>query len=117
MTNRKRKARSGYALLIVMIVILTTSALAAVYQRHLSTALRIEAKRIESEQHATGPITVLGLAIKAMNDGDPPAPIEYSYSHDSILYRISYVQSGTGWVVTANPDETATALPSLPASF
>ena len=43
---RGSQRRTGYALLIVLIVILTTMGLAAVHQRQLSAALRVEQARI-----------------------------------------------------------------------
>jgi hypothetical protein len=108
-------------LLIVLIVILTTTGLAAVHQRNLSTALRVEQARIQSEAHAQGPLTVLAVAIDLLKTGDPPAPVEYSYAHTlgatTTLYRISYRVSGTRWTVTAQPDPSAGALAVLPASF
>ena len=73
--------RRGYALLIVLVVILTTTALAAVHQRQLSAALRVEQARMQSEAFAQGPLAVLATAIDRLKTGDPPAPVDYSYSH------------------------------------
>jgi hypothetical protein len=116
-----RSGRGGYALLIVLIVILTTTGLAAVHQRHLSAALRIEQARIQSEAHAQGPLRVLAVAIDLLKTGDPPAPVDYSYSHvvgtTTTLFRVRYAVSGAQWTVTAEPDATAGALTPLPASF
>lgn len=120
-TRNRSSCRSGYALLIVMIVILTTTALAAVHQRQLSAALRLEQARMESEAHAQGPLTVLAVAIDRLKTGDPPAPVSYRYLHvvgtAATLYRVSYAVAGSQWSVTAKPDPTANLLPSLPASF
>ena len=108
-------------MLIVMIVIMTTTALAAVHQRHLNTALRVEQARTASEDYANGPLSVLAIAIDRLNTGDVPAPVAFSYSHTvagtTTLYRVSYTRAGTNWTVTAEPDPTASALPLLPASF
>jgi hypothetical protein len=116
-----RPRRRGYALLIVLMVILTTTAMAAVHQRHLSAALRVEQARIQSEAYAQGPLAVLAVAIDLLKTGDPPAPIDYSYLHTvgttATLYRISYAVSGTQWTVTAEPDASAGLLTTLPASF
>jgi len=119
--SKNTSRRSGYALLIVMIVILTTTALAAVHQRHLSAALRLEQARMQSEAHAQGPLTVLATAIDRLKTGDPPAPVSYRYVHTvgttSTVFRVSYAVSGTQWTVTADPDPTANMLPLLPTSF
>lgn len=118
---RHRQPRRGYAMLVVMIVIMTTTALAAVHQRYLNTALRIEQARITSENNVNGPRTVLAIAIDRLSTGNAPAPISYSYSHTvgatTTLYRISYARAGVNWIVTAEPDSSAGALPSLPGSF
>lgn len=120
-TRRRPRVRRGYALLVVLAVILTTTALAAVHQRHLSAALRVEQARIESEAFSQGPLAVLATAIDRLKTGDPPTPVDYSFSHTvsgtTTVYRISYSVSGTQWTVTALPDATATALTALPASF
>ncbi len=109
------------SLLIVIIVILTTTGLAAVHQKHLTAALRVEQARMESEAHAQGPLTVLAIAIDLLKTGDPAAPVDYSYSHSvgitTTLYRVSYSVAGTRWTVTAEPDATAGLLTNLPASF
>ena len=108
-------------MLIVLIVILTTTGLAAVHQRHLSTALRVEQARVQSEAHAQGPLTVLAVAIDLLKTGDPPAPVDYSYLHTvgttTTLYRISYSVSGTQWTVTAEPIASVGTLTTLPGSF
>ena len=108
-------------MLIVMIVIMTTTALAAVHQRHLNAALRVEQARVASEDYVNGPVSVLAIAIDRLNTGDAPAPVDYSYSHTvgttTTLYRISYVRAGLNWTVTAEPDPTVGGLPALPASF
>jgi hypothetical protein len=108
-------------LLIVLIVILTTSGLAAVHQRQLSAALRVEQARIQSENHARGPLSVLAIAIDRLKTGDPPAPVDYGYAHTvggtTTLYRVSYAVAGTQWTVTAEPDPSAGALTTLPSSF
>ena len=119
--SRNNCSRKGYALLIVMIVIMTTTALAAAHQRYLNTALRIEQARVRSEMMARGSRTVLAHAIDLLESGNAPAPVDYSYAHTvagtTTLYRISYGMTGTTWTVTAEPDPTAGALTTLPASF
>lgn len=114
-------ARRGYAMLVVMILILTTTALAAVHQRHLSAALRIEQARVESETYAQGPLTVLAIAIDRLKTGDPPMPVDYSFEQTvagvTNVYQVSYSVSGTQWIVTADPIASAGLLPPLPAAF
>lgn len=121
---RPNPRRSGYALLIVMMLIMTMTGLAAVHQRNLNTALRIEQARMQSESRVHGPLSVLAHAIDLLKTGDAPAPIDYSFSHTyestTTLYRVSYDVSGKGdnkWQVTANPDPSAIGLPALPDSF
>ena len=118
---RQAQSRKGYALLIVMIVIMTTTALAAAHQRYLDSALRIEQSRIRSEEMAQGPRTVLARAVDLLETGDAPAPVDYRYSHTvgttTTMYRVSYSVAGSVWTVTAEPDATAGSLSILPASF
>ncbi len=120
-SSRGPRRRSGYALLIVLIVILTTTGLAAVHQRQLTAALRVEQARIESETYKDGPLTVLAVAVDRLKTGDPPAPVAYSYGHvvgtTKILFRIRYELAGNQWTVTAEPDPGAGFLPPLPSSF
>ena len=119
--NRKHRARRGYAMLLVMVVILTSSAFVAVHQRHLNAALRLEQSRVRSEDYRRGPVTVASIACQRLETGDPPAPISYSYKHtvDAIttLYRVSYKQSGKQWTILAEPDDKAGIYNELPASF
>ena len=108
-------------MLIVMIVILTSTAFAAVHQRQLGAALRIEQARVLSEEFNLGPVSVLGIAIDLLDTGDAPAPISYSYDHTvggvTTTYRVSYARSGNQWTVTADPDASGAVLPTLPTSF
>ena len=121
MSCRRPKRRSGYALLLVVIIILTSTAMSAVYQRHLNSALRIEQARVASEENARGPLSVLAVALESLDSGDPPAPVDYSYSHTvdstTTLYRVMYRNVLGQWIVTAEPDPTAGSLPTLPTNF
>ena len=118
---RQQQSRSGYAMLIVMMVILTSTIFAVVHQRHLMAALQIEHARMESEAYVNGPLSVLAIAVDRLEKGKPPAPIEYQYTHTvdttPTLYRISFTRAGDQWTVTAEPDTTAGGLATLPASF
>lgn len=122
--GRPHPPRNGYALLIVMMLIVTMTGLAAVHQRNLNSALRIEQARVESENRTRGPLSVLAHAIDLLKTGEAPAPIDYRYFHTfgstKTLYRVSYSVSGKNnekWFVTANPDPTASSLAPLPDSF
>ncbi len=115
------RARRGYAMLIVMMVILTSMIFGVVHQRHLIAALQIEQARIDSETYVYGPLSVLAIAVDRLEKGKPPAPIDYRYTHtvdgQATLYRISYTRAGNQWTVTAEPDPTAGGLPVLPTSL
>ncbi|QDT13319.1 hypothetical protein [Planctomycetes bacterium K23_9] len=119
--SRTATKRRGYAMILVMVIILSSSAFVAVHQRNLSAALRIEQARILSEEHRRGPVSVLAVACSRMETGDPPAPIQYRYEHIvngvPTLYRISYSNVATEWTVNAVPDAGAVGLTELPASF
>jgi hypothetical protein len=122
--RRRQPPRDGYALLIVMMLIVTMTGLAAVHQRNLNAALRVEQARMKSESRVQGPLSVLAHAIDLLKTGDAPAPIEYVHSHTvgstTTLYRVSYGVSGkddNNWQITANPDPSAGALTTLPDSF
>jgi hypothetical protein len=122
--RRRRVRRNGYALVIVTMLILTMSGMAAVHQRNLNAALRVEQARMESEAYRLGPLTVLAHAIDLLKTGDAPAPVSYSYAHTvgsiTTLYRVSYAVSGAGdntWNVTVDPDPSAEALSTLPEDF
>jgi hypothetical protein len=122
--RRRRVRRNGYALVIVTMLILTMSGLAAVHQRNLNSALRVEQARMESEAYRLGPMTVLAHAIDLLKAGDAPAPVSYSYSHTvgstTTLYRVSYALSGkdkNNWNVTVDPDPSAAWLADLPDIF
>ncbi|MEL6105936.1 MAG: hypothetical protein AAFU85_07865 [Planctomycetota bacterium] len=119
-TRGRRKAdRAGYAMLIVMMLILTTTALAAVHTRHLNSALRVEQARLRSESRARGPVTVLAIACQRLETGDPVSGDSFRYTHtDGLEYRVTYTEvSSNRWQVTADPDSGATALVMLPDSF
>lgn len=106
-------------MLIVMMLILTTTALAAVHTRHLNAALRIEQARMRSETRARGPITVLAIACQRLETGDPPAGMDFRHLHsDGLQYRVTYNElTSARWEVTADPDPGASSLPTLPDSF
>lgn len=120
--KRKHQARRGYAMLLVMVVILSSSAFVAVHQRHLSAALRLEQARIQSEQYRRGPVTVLSIACERLETGNsPPAPVDYFYNHvvdsETTMYRVNYTKVGRQWKITAEPDDTAGIFLELPVSF
>jgi len=110
-------------MLIVMLLILTTTAMAAVHARHLATALRLEQARIRSEARSRGPMMVLAVACQRIETGSPTtSSVSYQYSQNdgfqTLLYRVTYQSTGSDkWTVTADPDPTAGTLPVLPASF
>ena len=118
--NRARQRR-GYAMLLVMMIILTSSAFVALHQRNLNAALRVEQARIRSEVYQAGPVSVLAVACQRLEVSEPSPPVSYQYSHTessgTVLYRIDYSLNGTQWTVTAKPDATATTLPVLPGKF
>lgn len=119
--RRKYRGRRGYAMLLVMVVILTSSAFVAVHQRHLNAALRLEQSRVLSEDYRRGPVTVLSVACQRLETGNPPAPISYFYNHtiDTVttMYRVSYSQSGAQWTIIAEPDTNAGIYDELPTTF
>ena len=119
--GNRRRPRQGYAMLIVLIVVLSTSALAATQMRYLDSATRIERARINAEDYSNGPLTVLAVAINRVQSGDPPNPAAFRYSHNvgtaTTLYRIDYSRVRDDWTVTATPDPNAGSLAQLPGSF
>lgn len=119
--RKNRKNRGGYAMLIVLALVLSSTALATIQMRHLDSALRIERARIEAEEYSAGSLSVLALAIEHLQTGDPPVPVNYGYFHTvagvSNGYQISYAKLNDQWTVTATPDLTANLLVVLPASF
>jgi hypothetical protein len=108
-------------MLLVMVIILSSSAFLAVHQRHLSSALRLEQARVQSEIARQGPVSVLAIACQRLETGDPPSPSQYRYEHtvDTVttLYRVSYSQAGIQWTVTATPDPSSSSLSLLPTTF
>ena len=110
-------------MVVVMMLILTSTAMAAVQMRHLNSALRIEQARQKSEALARGPKLVLAIACARLESGNPPGTtVAYQYHHNdgaqSQLYRVEYAENPTNrWAVSVEPDASATALPTLPDSF
>ena len=118
---RHARRRGGYAMLLVMVIILTSTAFVALHQRHLNSALRIEQSRMRSETFRAGPVSVVAVACERLETGDPASPVSYRYDHSvdglTTLYRVDYELVGTQWTITAEPDSAALLLPDLPASF
>ena len=110
-------------MLVVMMLILTTTAMAAVHARHLAASLRIEQARIRSETRSRGPVMVLAIACQRIETGTPTtSSASFQYTHhdgnQSAMYRITYQSTDTNtWAVTAEPDPLATTLPALPPKF
>lgn len=110
-------------MVVVMVLILTSTAMAAVHARYLTASLRIEQARMKSETRSRGPLTVLAIACQRIETGIPTTgSVSYRYSHNdgiqTVLYRITYQATDTNrWTVTADPDPTATTLPMLPQTF
>ncbi|MEO1525348.1 MAG: hypothetical protein AAFX06_07920 [Planctomycetota bacterium] len=102
-----------------MMLILTTTALAAVHTRHLNAALRVEQARMRREAFGRGPTAVLAIACQRLETGDPAPGANFRYTHsDGVEYRVIYAQVATDrWQVTANPDPGATVLTALPDTF
>ena len=108
-------------MLIVLALVLSSTALATIQMRHLDSALRIERARIEAEEYSAGSLSVLAIAIERLQTGAPPSPVNYGFSNTvasvATWYQISYIKTADRWTVTATPDPTANALVILPASF
>ena len=119
--RNKARNRGGYAMLIVLAIVLSSTALATIQMRHLDSALRIERKRMEAQEYSAGSLSVLAIAIERLQTGDPPTPIDYGYLHTvagtSTWYRIRYANATDQWAVNATPDPSAEKLAILPASF
>ena len=110
-------------MVVVMMLILTATAMAALQMRHLNSALRIEQARQRSETRVNGPVMVLAIACARLETGDPPSNnVSYRYTHnsstESLVYRVTFQKLTTDrWTITANPDATAGSLPNLPVKF
>ncbi|PNY35702.1 hypothetical protein C2E31_16575 [Rhodopirellula baltica] len=108
---------------MVMILILTSSALAAVHSRYLTTALQIEQARIKREAFVHGPVSVLAIACQRLETGDPPATsFDFRFDADidnsNRIYRVTYQRlNASQWTVSAREDADALSLPPLPKSF
>ncbi len=110
-------------MIVVMMLILTSTAMAAVQMRHMNTALRIEQARVRSESRTQGPVTVLAIACSRLETGDPPGnDVSFRYNHDDGFqtsdYRLRYRQIAPGrWSVSADPDPSSSTLMLLPDRF
>ena len=105
--SRRKRNRSGYAMLIVLAVVLSSTALATIQMRYLDSALRIERARMESEEYSSGSLSVLAIAIERLQTGDPPMPVDYGYEHTvsgiSSWYQVTYTSTAGQWTITAEP--------------
>lgn len=124
--NRRQPTRSqrGFVMVLVMITIMATTALAAVHQRSLTAAIRLEQAQIESERRRLGPTTALAIAVERLHTGDPidtDGTVEYHLNHTfdgvTTMYRVTYARIGSTWNVTADPDPSAADLDPLPSNL
>ena len=121
MMRQRAKNRKGYAMLIVIAIVLSSTALATIQMRHLDSALRIERARMDAQAYSAGSLSVVAIAIERLETGDPSTFFDYGYSHtvggNQNWYRIDYDNTVDQWTVNATPDPTAAKLWRLPSSF
>lgn len=122
--TQSRKDRGGFVMVLVMITIMATAAMAAVHQRSLTAAIRLEQARMESERVNLAPRAALAVAVEALHTGDPfdgDGTAEYRLDHTfngvTTMHRVTYFRVGTTWSVTADPDPSAGSLAMLPANL
>ncbi len=121
---RRRPARGGFAMLIVMVVLIAMLGMAAVHQRRLSAALRIEEAVVAAEERHRGPLFALARALEVAETGTPPSNLAvYGFQFvpagqtQQQAYAICYTRAGSQWTVDVQRIDDASSLPPLPAHF
>ncbi|QEG38578.1 hypothetical protein UC8_05350 [Roseimaritima ulvae] len=111
-------------MLIVMVVLIAMLGMAAVHQRRLSAALRIEEAVVAAEARHRGPLFALAQALEIAESGPPPNnPSIYGLQFvapgetQRQAYSIRYTRTGSQWTVDVQRIDDASGLLALPTHF
>lgn len=121
---RRRSHRGGFAMLMVMVVLIAMLGMAAVHQRRLSAALRIEEAVVAAEARHHGPLFALAQALEVAETGAPPSNpalygLQFVAAGDTQPqdYSVRYIRDGREWTVDVQRVDDASGLTPLPRHF
>lgn len=111
-------------MLMVMVVLIAMLGMAAVHQRRLSAALRIEEAVVAAEARHRGPLFALAQALEVAETGVPPSSpalygLQFVAAGDTQPqdYSVRYTRAGSEWTVDVQRVDDASGLTPLPTHF
>jgi hypothetical protein len=116
-------ARSGYALMLVLIAIVALLLFYGVAYRHLACALRLESARVQQQQRDEGTIHALARALTLLETGLPPSQpyvcgVTVTTATGPRLFTVTLSHEGVeNWSVHAAPALPGADPDPMPSSF
>jgi hypothetical protein len=121
---RIRTPRRGYALLLVLVLVVLFSALWGVAYRQIAAAVRVEAVNVQQTQRDQGSTEAVAMGLTLLETGAPPLPWPYSCAvtlntpAGPISYTVTFTSEGPSqWAVSAFPTAVGQSPPPMPATF
>ena len=120
---KRPHARSGYAMMLVLVFIVLFLGLLGVALRQTAAALRIESVRAMQIQRDEGSLHALARGLALLETGVPPADpyicgIDISTSSGLRSYTVTFEsEGGENWAVRSTASDAGDVLQPMPASF
>ena len=118
-----RRARRGYAMMLVLVFMVLFLSMLGVAYRHVGAALRIETVHAAQTSRDEGSIQAIARALTLLETGLPPGSpytcgVTLSTSAGACAITVTFTQeSPTNWSVHAAPTKSGESPPPMPSTF
>jgi hypothetical protein len=120
---KRRRHRSGYAMLMVLLFLILIFSLMALAYGQLGSALRAEGARAQQVQRDVGSVAALARALALLETGYPPANpytcgTSVSTSTGTASFTLTFTSLGNNtWSVQSAPTAPGDSPQPMPNSF
>jgi hypothetical protein len=120
---RRKDYRAGYAMLLVLVFMVLFFSLLTLGNSQLGSLLRTETHRVQRLEFDQGPAAALAAGLTLLETGYPSSTPYACYtvvetSTGPQFYSVTFArQPDLTWSVTAEPVDSTTSLPAMPAAL
>lgn len=120
---RTKSARSGFAMMLVLVFIVLFLTMLGVACRRTAAALRIESVRALQVQRDEGSLHALARGLALLETGLPPSDpyacgVVIDTSEGARSFTVTFTsEGGNNWSVTSSPTGAGEAPPAMPVVF
>lgn len=120
---KTKSARSGFAMMLVLVFIVLFLTMLGVACRRTAAALRIESVRALQTQRDEGSLHALARGLALLETGLPPSDpyvcgVAITTSTGTSSFTVTFASEGDGnWSVNSTPTEAGETPPAMPAVF